>query len=120
MSNPNACRKCGALLSSQWLKDGICNGCHNPKSVVKAEPYNGWANYETWNVALWIQNDEGLYNKARRYRNQGYRAFANSLRKLANPDDHTCHQIAFETPDSVPWNDSDLDIEALNKLLTEL
>ena len=26
--------------------------------------YNGWENYETWNVALWINNEEGLYNLA--------------------------------------------------------
>jgi hypothetical protein len=27
--------------------------------------YNGWTNYETWNVALWINNEEGLYELAR-------------------------------------------------------
>ena len=26
--------------------------------------YNGWENYETWNVALWINNNEFLYNLA--------------------------------------------------------
>jgi hypothetical protein len=24
--------------------------------------YNGWTNYETWNVALWLGNDEGSYH----------------------------------------------------------
>jgi hypothetical protein len=24
------------------------------------ETYNGWPNYETWNVALWIDNEEGM------------------------------------------------------------
>lgn len=24
-----------------------------------AERYNGWRNYETWNLALWIGNDQG-------------------------------------------------------------
>jgi len=28
--------------------------------------YNGWTNYETWNVGLWLGGDEGLYEVARR------------------------------------------------------
>lgn len=38
------------------------------KSAVAAVPdtsYNGWKNYETWAVALWIDNDEATYNHAR-------------------------------------------------------
>ena len=27
--------------------------------------YNGYTNYPTWNVALWIDNDEGMYDMAR-------------------------------------------------------
>ena len=27
--------------------------------------FNGWANWETWNAALWIGNDEFLYNTAK-------------------------------------------------------
>ena len=26
---------------------------------MNAKTYNGWTNYETWNVALWLDNDQG-------------------------------------------------------------
>ena len=30
-----------------------------------SQDYNGWTNYETWNVALWLDNDYESYNIAR-------------------------------------------------------
>lgn len=72
--------------------------------------YNGWKNYETWNVVLWINNDEGLYNWAKEYRNRGYVKFAEDLREIG----------VIETPDKVAYNDSGLDIEALDEVLAEL
>lgn len=32
--------------------------------------YNGWTNWETWNVALWIDNEEGSYREKIRYFNR--------------------------------------------------
>ena len=30
-----------------------------------SEKYNGWANYPTWAVHLWLTNEEGLYDESR-------------------------------------------------------
>ena len=68
--------------------------------------YNGWTNYETWNVALWIQNTEGLYNLARRY--DDYRVFLSRT------------GLTGKTPDGVAWNDDSLDIDELDTMLEEL
>ena len=38
------------------------------RAVGRAEEsagYNGWTNYETWAVALWIDNEQGTYLYAR-------------------------------------------------------
>ncbi len=48
--------------------------------------YNGWANYPTWAVNLWLTNDEGLYNEARE---RACQAIADG-----NEDPHT-----FDAPD---------------------
>lgn len=29
---------------------------------MKKQGYNGWSNYETWVVKLWMDNEEGSYN----------------------------------------------------------
>lgn len=61
--------------------------------------YNGWANRETWNVCLWIGNDEGLNEFAAVC--QDYNDFKARLREL-DPNS----AIAYETPDGTAWSDS--------------
>mgnify|MGYP003674346847 FL=1 len=80
--------------------------------------YNGWANYETWNVALWIGNDEGLYESAKGAGT--YTRFRDLFRDYDTSDQSTAFRISIETPDGVAWNDSGLDIDALDEMIAEL
>lgn len=70
--------------------------------------YNGWKNRATWNVALWIQNDEGLYNFAKECGT--YANFVEQMREVGYT----------ETPDKVAYNDSALDLPRLEELIVEL
>ncbi len=43
---------------------------------------NGWANYETWNMALWVGNDESVYNAIRRYKITSWTRLRNYLKNI--------------------------------------
>lgn len=77
------------------------------------ETYKGWKNRETWNVALWIGNDEGLYKVA--LNTKDYEEFKSEVKEIGNGN-----PISYETPDQVAWNDSGIDVEAIDNMIKEL
>lgn len=77
------------------------------------ETYNGWTNYETWNVALWIGNDQGLYSLAKDCKS--YEQFVECLKECSDGT-----PIGFQTPDGVSWTDSGLDTDELDAMIADL
>lgn len=42
------------------MNTNLTNHLNNEKqNTMKTQTYNGWTNYETWNVKLWLDNDQG-------------------------------------------------------------
>jgi hypothetical protein len=60
--------------------------------------YNGWSNYKTWNVALYINNDEGIYNLIQEGEICCYEDLLEVLYDCGSK----------ETPDGVNWNDPEI------------
>lgn len=61
-----------------------------------SKSYNGWANWQTWNVNLWLANEEPLY-----------RAVVSQVRRSADP-------VEFEefVRDLLPHGTPDMDGES--------
>jgi len=76
--------------------------------------YNGWKNYETWNVALWLANDRPTYLVSEGYKTypQPYLSFRDDLRKGPML---TC----TTTGDGISLWDTSLDINALDEMIRE-
>ena len=70
--------------------------------------YNGWTNYETWNVGLWLGGDEGLYDIARR----------------ALDYDHLVEMLqcigSEVTGDGVRWDDPKVNAVEIDEMLEDL
>jgi hypothetical protein len=81
---------------------------------------NGWANYETWNVALWIGNNEFLYNTAVScveycsYNETPWEKFQRCMMQ------GQIGSFLGKTGDGVKWNDEKIDGSAINEMMKDL
>jgi hypothetical protein len=76
--------------------------------IPERTDYNGWANWATWNVTLWLQNDEKMYCVAQQY--DRYDALIPRLE----------HKFGQMTPDGARWMDPTIDTAAIDEMLSEL
>lgn len=79
--------------------------------------YNGWKNRQTWNVALWINNDEYLYRQAVAYVRE-------RKAKGKNPTYYGFIRYAYlvgeRTPDNISFSGTRLDYRELDEMLLEI
>ena len=70
------------------------------------EKYNGWHDWTTWNVALWINNDECYYNIAKDCKD--YMDFLYEMQYMIG---------SFATPDGADWGEAN--IKELDEVISE-
>ncbi len=72
----------------------------------KKEKYNGWSDWTTWNVALWINNDQTFYGIAKECKD--YMDFLYEMHSMIG---------SFATPDGADWGEAN--IEEMNEVIEE-
>ena len=70
------------------------------------EKYNGWSDWTTWNVALWIRNDLTYYGIAKECRD--YMDFLFEMHSMIG---------SFATPDGADWGEAN--IKELDEVISE-
>ena len=71
------------------------------------EKYNGWSDWTTWNVALWINNEESIYNIAKDCND--YIDFLFEMQAMFG---------FYSTPDGADYGEANLD--EMNELIKEI
>jgi len=84
--------------------------------------YNGWKNRQTWNVALWLGNDEGLYRLVMSYIEMRKRVAerTNSALKLSYAGFLAHSGLSGErTPDNISFSGTRLSYRELSAMIRE-
>ena len=71
------------------------------------QSYNGWSDWTTWNVALWINNDQTFYNIAKDCND--YIDFLFEMQAMCG---------FYSTPDGADYGEANLD--EMNELIKEI
>ena len=71
------------------------------------QSYNGWTDWTTWNCALWINNEQSIYNIAAVC--DTYTDFLWEMQAMIG---------SFATPDGADWGEAN--IEEMNELIREI
>ena len=87
--------------------------CQCPATGQTLVTFNGWANWETWNVALWLQNEEPLYRHCVAFmkRYKGQTPWADLM---------AAGDLPMVTPDGARLDDPQLATAELDRMLSEL
>ena len=86
--------------------------------IPERTTFNGWANYETWNASLYINNEEPMYRLAVEYVEQAKRFGQKvSYDSLIPALEYNFGQM---TPDGVRWMDGRIDTDEMDEMLEEL
>ena len=79
----------------------------------EAEKYNGWTNYETWAVSLWIDNDQTSYRYWRQEAARCLRQSADKAEAIRRLAEQLEREITENAPTDAPNAYSDLLTAAL-------
>jgi hypothetical protein len=88
----------------------------NQTTETNTQTYNGWANYETWNVSLWMQNHQFLYSTAVacvEYKNDDEMPYTKFIRCMENGGQDT-------TNDGVKWDDENVNQDEINQMMFDM
>ena len=78
--------------------------------------YNGYTNYETWNVVLWINNDELLHSTIKN-------VWANNFTQAVNTYEKWLLEFEMherKTPDGVAWSSKKINYKEINEHINEM